>query len=555
MKQLFTLFLVLSLSSFSQIPTAGLIGGWPFTGNAQDMSGSGNHGTVTGATLTTDRFSVPNCAYNFNGTSNYITMLAAGPTGSVSRSVSFWERSTNTVTTGGNPPVGFGYGQPGSGGSFQINFNYGCQAVGIDNSSSAVMHGSSILNNGQWHHIVVVFDSSLGNSTGSVLIYIDGALQSAISCAVSSTNSPFVTNSLMPVRIGRDNSIRYFNGDLDDFYMYNRAVTPAEVLQLYNYSPCTAAPGDPSGIAGSNSICSGASAIYSVAPVSGATSYSWSLPGGWTGTSSTNTISIVAGANSGIISVIAGNPCGNSQAVTLNVTVNPSPTISVASTHSVICKGNSTDLNAMGASTYTWNSFIITQSITVSPTVTTSYSVSGSNSFGCLNSTVFTVTVTNNPLPTIAVNGPTIMCTGQTVNLASNGASTYTWLPGNLNGFFVSVSPTVTTTYTVTGTDANGCYNSVTYTQSVSSCTGLNAIAQSKTVLSIYPNPFNYNIILKANPNTISVVEIYNSLGKLVYKNNFENTTEIDLKDKESGIYFVRILNEYGAATEKIIKY
>ncbi len=173
MKKYFTLFLLtFSAALFGQIPSVGLIGGWPFTGNANDMSGMGNNGTVFGAVLTTDRFGAANCAYNFNGTNNYIDMLTAGPTGTVSRSVSFWERTTYTA----NVTFGFTYGLTGSGGSWQINFNYNCQAVGFDNSSSAVMHGNSIVNNNQWHHIVAIMNSTVGIMTGNVQIYIDGVL-------------------------------------------------------------------------------------------------------------------------------------------------------------------------------------------------------------------------------------------------------------------------------------------------------------------------------------------------------------------------------------------
>jgi hypothetical protein len=551
MKQLFALFLLLSLTSFSQIPTSGLIGGWPFTGNANDMSGSGNHGTVTGATLTTDRFGAANCAYSFNGTSDYITMLSAGPTGSLSRSVSFWEKSTYTV----GPTVGFTYGQPGSGGSFQINFNYNCQAVGIDNSSSAVMHGTSMINGGQWHHIVIVFDSSIGIFTGNVMIYIDGSLQSAISCVVTSTNSPFTTNALMPVRIGRDNSVRYFKGDLDDFYFYNRAITSTEVLQLYNYAPCTAAPSDPGTIFGSSTLCSGSTTIYSVAPVPGASSYTWSLPGGWTGTSSSNTISVVAGASSGSMSVIAGNPCGNSQQSNLSVTVNPSPTVSITAGNAIICKGNSTVLTGNGASTYTWNSFINTPSITISPTVSTSFTLDGTNSFGCTGTTVKTITVTNNPLPTISVSGPTLSCSGQNISLASNGASTYTWQPGSLNGFLVSVSPTATTVYTVTGTDANGCYNSATYTQSVSACTGINSLTVNNAMFRVYPNPFTDVVSIQLNKNIQTEIEVYSVSGKLLLHSVYDQANiELDLSKLNSGIYFIKLKNSEGTTSQKIIK-
>ena len=58
----------------SYVPTNGLVGYWPFNGNANDQSGNGNNGTVNGATLTADRNGNSNNAYYFNGTSNYINL-------------------------------------------------------------------------------------------------------------------------------------------------------------------------------------------------------------------------------------------------------------------------------------------------------------------------------------------------------------------------------------------------------------------------------------------------------------------------------------------------
>jgi hypothetical protein len=52
----------------SYVPSSGLVGWWPFNGNAKDSSGNGNNGTVNGAALTTDRFGIANNAYDFNGT-------------------------------------------------------------------------------------------------------------------------------------------------------------------------------------------------------------------------------------------------------------------------------------------------------------------------------------------------------------------------------------------------------------------------------------------------------------------------------------------------------
>jgi len=59
----------------SYVPTNGLVGWWPFNGNANDLSGNNNNGTVNGATLTADRYGNANKAYNFNGINNYIEVL------------------------------------------------------------------------------------------------------------------------------------------------------------------------------------------------------------------------------------------------------------------------------------------------------------------------------------------------------------------------------------------------------------------------------------------------------------------------------------------------
>ena len=75
---LVTSFLIIS-SLLAQVPayvpTNGLVGYWPFNGNANDESGNGNHGTVNGATLTTDRNGNANAAYSFDGISNFIEVI------------------------------------------------------------------------------------------------------------------------------------------------------------------------------------------------------------------------------------------------------------------------------------------------------------------------------------------------------------------------------------------------------------------------------------------------------------------------------------------------
>ena len=83
----------------------------------------------------------------------------------------------------------------------------------------------------------------------------------------------------------------------------------------------------PGAISGPATICSGTSNSYSIGAVTGATSYSWSLPSGWSGTSTTYNITTTASTTAGNIIVTANNSCGASSAQTLPITVNPFPTI------------------------------------------------------------------------------------------------------------------------------------------------------------------------------------------------------------------------------------
>ena len=130
----------------------------------------------------------------------------------------------------------------------------------------------------------------------------------------------------------------------------------------------------------------------------------------------------------------------------------PTPTVTVNSP--AICPGQSVTLTASGAYSYLWSNGATTSSITVSPNVTTAYTVTGKTA-GYAGTPV-TAQVTVNAVPTMAVDNATI-CAGQVTVLFANGAAAYVWNTGATTSA-VSVSPSNTTTYTVTGTTA-GCSN------------------------------------------------------------------------------------------------
>jgi hypothetical protein len=103
----------------------------------------------------------------------------------------------------------------------------------------------------------------------------------------------------------------------------------------------------PGAISGATSVCAGSLQTYSVPSVFGATSYTWTLPSGWSGTSTTNSITATVGANGGNIAVTANNVCGSSTAQNLAITVNPLPDVAVSD--------NANTLTALqSGATYQW---------------------------------------------------------------------------------------------------------------------------------------------------------------------------------------------------------
>ncbi|MES2679496.1 MAG: T9SS type A sorting domain-containing protein [Bacteroidota bacterium] len=137
--------------------------------------------------------------------------------------------------------------------------------------------------------------------------------------------------------------------------------------------------------------------------------------------------------------------------------INPLPTLSIAGT-TMICIGNTTTLVANGANTYTWSTNGTNPAMVISPTVTTSFSVAGTNTLtNCVNTKTAQVTV--NPLPLLLLFGNTTVCKGQAVTLTAMGANSYTWST-NATGSVVVASPMMSTNYSVTGTNTlTGCLN------------------------------------------------------------------------------------------------
>ena len=241
-------------------------------------------------------------------------------------------------------------------------------------------------------------------------------------------------------------------------------------------------PPTPGVITGSSSVCANATGNYSIVSIPGATTYTWTVPTGSTINSGqgTTSINLTAGNTSGNISVTVTVPCGTSLPSTFVLTIIPSPVVTATSSAASVCAGGSVTLTGGGASTYTWDNNVI-DAISFVPTATTTYMVTGTDANGCVNTATTTVTV--NPLPVVTANSSSAsVCTGGSVILTGGGASIYTWNNNVIDA--ISFVPTATTTYMVTGTDANGCVNTATTTVTVNPLPVVTATSSTATLCS-----------------------------------------------------------------------
>ena len=210
--------------------------------------------------------------------------------------------------------------------------------------------------------------------------------------------------------------------------------------------------------------------------VNGASTYTW-MPGNLNGS-----LINVCPTSSTTYTVTGTTTAGCSATSTATVTVNANPVNTVAASPAAICSGQCTNLSANGASTYTWMPGNLTgATVNVCPTTNTTYSVTGTTTAGCSASSQLTVTV--NPIPVLSASAsPASICAGQCTDLSANGASTYTWMPGNLTGSLVNVCPTSSTAYTLTGTTATGCSSSTVVTVNVNPVPVITATASPATL-------------------------------------------------------------------------
>jgi len=243
-----------------------------------------------------------------------------------------------------------------------------------------------------------------------------------------------------------------------------------------------------------------------------------------------------------------GNGCVSANPAVATVSVVNTLTVSISG-NTTLCEGESTNLIANGASTYTWNTGTVSNTISLTPSVTTSYTVVGSSG-SCRDTSNVTVNV--NALPVLQISSTaSVICVNEGVELSVTGASNYTWSTQQ-TGSVIFVTPSITTTYTVQGTDANNCSSMASYSLTVSDCVLLPESRANTLDIRVFPNPNSgkFYVDLYAE----SRVSVYNLLGEMIYSNNLSSgIQEMDLDGFANGIYIITIQTGNSSQSQRLI--
>lgn len=155
-----------------------------------------------------------------------------------------------------------------------------------------------------------------------------------------------------------------------------------------------------------------------------------------------------------------------------------------------------------------------------------------------------------NPPALQAGSTSTLSCAGSSATLTASGAASYTW--NATSGAVLVIAPTITTVYTLTATDANGCSARLELTQQVTDCTGLKDRTAGSAGMVVYPNPNNGEFSIAAPEHT--QITIVNSIGETVYNAEVEQAKlQVSLKELAAGIYLVSAVSNGNRQVVKLV--
>jgi hypothetical protein len=342
-------------------------------------------------------------------------------------------------------------------------------------------------------------------------------------------------------------------------------------------------PSRPQKIKGKDSICLNSSHAYNVDPIANASSYTWELPPGWTGNSTTDSIIVTPNSTDGTITVKANNECGSSAIQSLPVIVKQLPSqLTPIIGSNTTCKDSAQTFSVntvTNATSYIWtlpagwtgnssNNSISTIAGSNGGTI----AVKATNGCGESQSQTLFVAVNQPPAQPENISGNPIVATNQATSYSINpvnGANSYKWI---LNGggtlstkqdsIGVLINWTTIGNYALSVYAINNCGNSIAQSLNVSVSAATAIINPDNAYrIQIAPNPSSGEFYLTAKGviNKEIKIEIFNLLGQNIYQfdqkirtNNYSKT--INLKNATNGVYVIKMSVDKKTYLRTIIK-
>jgi len=329
------------------------------------------------------------------------------------------------------------------------------------------------------------------------------------------------------------------NANDNNDYVYKSNLTVTEQL-------CPV-PNQPNPISGSSNICRGATQNYSINPVVGATSYTWIVPTGWIGTSSSNSISVVTNSTSGTVQVVANNSCGSSLPVTLFVTV--TNTMANAGSDQTICEGSSISLGGNPSAsggvtpyTYSWSPALsLNDSTAANPLSTisnaTGFSLTVTDFNGCTaTDNIFIYILPAPPLSIALVNDTFFASLNGTIQWFLNSSI----LAADTLSYFVPDSSGI---YQASTTYQNGC--TVYSNNLIFNTVGIKE-QEIDPLFNIFPNPAKNQLNIHTPeallPLTLKIFQLNGSILLDVHLQDQSNI--VNISEFTEGIYIMMLKHD-----------
>lgn len=309
--------------------------------------------------------------------------------------------------------------------------------------------------------------------------------------------------------------------------------------------------------ASSLNFCAGGSATLNVTSTG---TVSWYATPTSTNSLGTGTTFITPTLSAGIHTFYAEAASCTVSAVrtAVSITVNPLPNLNVVANPTLVCAGKNSTLVVSGAPTYTWDNNATNNMIIVTPSATTIYTVTGTSSLNCTNTSTISVSVYPLDPVSLTASSYTSCLTifgGSAISLTGTPAGG-SYSGPNVSGSFLN--PTALgvfkPVYTYTNS-TNGCQNSDTISIEVFSCLALDENSAVLNSVKVYPNPSKNVFTLQSNADTQKTISICDIRGRVLKTLlSKEENTVIDITDYAPGIYLLKLSTANGSKEFKLIK-